>query len=943
MKRLLLILSLVLAGAVGAAEPGGPADHVDPFIGTGGHGHTYPGATLPFGMVQLSPDTRLTGWDGCSGYHDSDDVLYGFSHTHLSGTGISDYGDILFLPQTGEGERTARFDKASERAEPGYYAVRLVDHAIDVELTVTERSGLHRYVFPQGQAAWVVVDLQHRDELRDLSLKIVSDREIEGFRRSTGWADDQIVYFFARFSRPFEVVNGRFYFGEEGGELLVRVGISAVDTEGARRNLEEEQGERPFDEIRRDAREIWNTALGRIAVEGGSAAEQEIFYTSLYHAMIAPNLYSDVDGRYRGMDKKVHTARGRRHYTVFSLWDTFRSAHPLYTLIETERTREFVDTFLAMYEQGGRLPVWELAANETDTMIGYHSIPVIADAWVKGIRGFDAEAALDAMVDSATRDHFGLAAYKRQGFIGAEDDGESVSKTLEYAYDDWCLARLAEGLGKEEVRNAYDRRSQGWRHLLDPETGFMRARRNQRWIEPFDPARVDNNYTEANSWQYSFFVPHDIEGLMAALGGEERFVERLDDLFETDSNTTGRDQADITGLIGQYAHGNEPSHHMAWLYHYAGRPDLSARRVRRILGELYTPEPDGLSGNEDCGQMSAWYVLAAMGLYPVTPCSDQYVLGVPLFARVKLNLESGRSFTIRASGGGPFIESAVLNGKPLMRSFLKHGEITRGGELLLNLSERPGKVWGRAPALRPRSRVDGPSLPAAPFLRSKADTFLQAMTVELDSFDEDATIGYSVGGATDTWADYQEPLEIEDSMRMHFFAERDGLRSPVVEAYLHRIPNDWTVEPGSVPNAQYTAGGPLALVDGLRGDANWRTGGWMGFQYTDFMATVDLGEVQPVTRVGASFLQDQRSWIWMPTELVVAVSTDGEDFQEVATLRTNVAADAEGILLRDMVAEVDVAEARFVRIMARSLGTIPDWHPGRGDGAFIFVDEVIVE
>jgi putative alpha-1,2-mannosidase len=895
-------------------------------------------------MVQLSPDTRLTGWDGCSGYHFSDDILYGFSHTHLSGTGISDYGDILFLPQAGEGEGelTARFDKATERAEPGYYSVRLVDDAIDVELTVTERTGLQRYIFPEGKPAWVVVDLAHRDELLDSSLKIVSDREIEGFRRSTGWAKDQMVYFVASFSRPFQVVNGRFYFGDKGGELLIRVGISAVDADGARRNLEVGQGERPFAEIRREARDRWNDALGRIAVEGGTAAEREIFYTALYHAMIAPNLYSDVDGRYRGMDGKVHRAEGRRHYTVFSLWDTFRSAHPLYTLIETERTREFIETFLAMYAEGGRLPVWELAANETDTMIGYHAIPVIADAWVKGIRGFAANAALDAMVDSATRDHFGLAAYKKQGFIGSEDDGESVSKTLEYAYDDWCIARLAEGLGRETLKTEYDRRSQGWRHLLDPETGFMRARRNQRWLTPFDPARVDNNYTEANAWQYSFFVPHDLEGLMAALGGEERFVQRLDELFESDSGTTGREQADITGLIGQYAHGNEPSHHMAWLYHYAGRPDLSARRVRRILDELYTAEPDGLSGNEDCGQMSAWYVLAAMGIYPVTPGSDEYVLGVPLFPRVVLNPGSGHAFTIRTGGRGLFIESAVLNGKPLARSFLKHGEIAHGGELLLNLSDRPGEVWGRALKNRPRSRVNGPRVPAAPFLRCEADSFRQAMTVELDSFDKDVTFRYAMDGMNGM-ADYKGPFEITDSTRLRFFAERGGRRSPIMEAYLHRIPNDWAVELGSVPNQQYTAGGAMALIDGLRGHANWRTGGWMGFQDADFSATLDLGTIRPVTRAGAGFLQDQRSWIWMPAEVVISVSTDGENFQEVARLGIDVAEDVQEVFLQEVVATLDGVKAQYVKISAHSFGTIPDWHPGRGGGAFIFVDELIVE
>jgi hypothetical protein len=557
--------------------------------------------------------------------------------------------------------------------------------------------------------------------------------------------------------------------------------------------------------------------------------------------------------------------------------------------------------------------------------------------------------ALEAMVDSATRDHFGLAAYRRQGFIGSEDDGESVSKTLEYAYDDWCIARLAEALGEDDLADEYDRRSQAWRHLLDPGTGFMRARRNQRWVTPFDPARVDNNYTEANAWQYSFFVPHDVEGLMEALGGEERFVERLDALFEAGSETTGREQPDITGLIGQYAHGNEPSHHMAWLYHYAGRPGESARQVRRIVEELYTAEPDGLSGNEDCGQMSSWYVFAAMGLYPVVPGSDEYVIGVPVFSRVAMDVGEGRRFVVRTRGASPdgevFVESATLDGKPLPRSFLRHGEIIGGGELVLTLGEQPGEAWGREPGDRPRSRVDGPRVLAAPFLRSESDRFRDSLVVELGTGEEDAEISFTHDPETRApakWKRYEGPIDVREDTLLRFFAWRGKVRSPVVEAHLRRIPNDWRVELGSEPNPQYTAGGPLALIDGLRGDANWRTGGWLGFQYTDFEATVDFGKARSVRHAGASFLQDQRSWIWMPKEVVISASNDGTRFQEIGRVKTDVPEDAQGVLLRDMVTNVGGARARYLRIHARSLGPIPDWHPGHGDHAFIFIDELLV-
>ncbi len=973
MRRIFVLSFLLALTHTGLLDAGqDPAGFVDPRIGTGGHGHTYPGATLPFGMVQLSPDTRLTGWDGCSGYHDSDRVIYGFSHTHLSGTGISDYGDVLLMPMTGAPKLengaaagpdqgyASRFEKATERAEAGYYAVELADYGIGVELTVTERAGFHRYRLPAGQPAHVIVDLEHRDRVVEAGLKVVDDREIEGFRRSTGWAEDQVVYFVARFSRPFTVAERRsaesglaegdrvaaLAFGDAGSELLVQVGISAVDVGGARLNLEAELPDWDFDAARRAARERWSETLGRVEVEGGSAATRRVFYTALYHSLIAPNLYSDVDGRYRGLDRAVHRVEGRRHYTVFSLWDTFRATHPLYTLLERERSREFIRTFLAMYRQEGRLPVWELAGNETDTMIGYHAVSVIADAWVKGIRGFDEELALEAMLGSATREHFGLAAYARQGFVGSRDDAESVSKTLEYAYDDWCIAQMARGLGREDTARDFERRSQGWRHLLDPETGFMRARRNQRWVEDFDARRVDNHYTEANAWQYSFFVPHDVEGLIEAAGGEAAFLRRLEELFTADSATTGRDQVDITGLIGQYAHGNEPSHHMAWLYHYAGRPERSAARVREILTTLYDDTPAGLSGNEDCGQMSSWYVLSAIGLYPVTPCSPDWLVGVPLFERVRLHFEDGESLTIRTEGEGERVVAATLSGEtlsggPLTRSYLRHEEIVAGGELVLQLGTESS--WGSAPRDRPRSAVSGERILAAPYALAEGDAFRGRLEVALASADAGVTIRHTLSEAG-PFAVYEDPIVLRENAIIRFFAEKEGTRSPTVEASFHRIPHDWQIELAHEPNRSYTAGGPMALIDGLRGTRAWRTGSWHGYQLTDFEATIDLGEVRAIRRAGASFLQDVRSWIWMPAEVVISVSGDGTEFQQVARLGHQVPSDDyETVYLRELTAELEAVEGRFVRIFARNLGAIPDWHPGRGDLSFIFVDEILVE
>jgi predicted alpha-1,2-mannosidase len=633
-----------------------PTRVVDPFIGTGGHGHTFPGATLPFGMVQLSPDTRLDGWDGCSGYHDDDTVVYGFSHTHLSGTGVSDYGDVSFLPGVGTPQghtsygRTlgdgdgARFAKASEHAEPGFYTVTLSDSRIKVELTATERTGWHRFTFPAAESAYVRVDLASRDEVLASSVRVVDDHTIKGERRSRAWARDQRVFFVARFSQPFRArmivggvplpgareADGRdvrvalFFDAARGARVVAKVGISAVDVAGARAALATEAKGWDFDAVRARARATWRRALSRIEVTGATPAQDTTFYTALYHTMLQPNLYTDVDGRYRGRDGEVHVAKGWTQYTVFSLWDTFRAAHPLYTILEPERTRDFIETFLAQYREGGRLPVWELAGNETDCMIGYHAVSVIADAWAKGIRGFDAAAALTAMRASAESDARGLADYRVRGYVPGERESEGVSKTLEYAYDDWCIAGLADALGETVVRDRYLERAQGWRHLLDPATGFMRPRINGRFKTPFDPSEVDFHFTEANSWQYSFFVPQDIAGHIEALGGRARYAAKLDSLFTVSSRTTGREQADITGLIGQYAHGNEPSHHIAYLYDYAGQPWKTQAMVRRILDSLYTTGHDGLAGNEDCGQMSAWYVMSALGLYAVTPGQEQY-------------------------------------------------------------------------------------------------------------------------------------------------------------------------------------------------------------------------------------------------------------------------------------------------------------------------------
>ncbi len=785
-----------------------PAQHdltryVNPFIGTGGHGHTFPGAIVPYGMVQLSPDTRLTGWDGCSGYHYSDSIIYGFSHTHLSGTGILDYGDILLAPSVGR-DYSGRFQHRNETATPGYYSVKLDDENVLVELTATARAGMHRYTFPATDDANIIIDLAHRDKVLDSGLRITSATTVVGWRRSQSWAKDQIVYFALEFSQPFTAhdssdLKTHFRFDTRAGApVLVKVGISAVDIEGALKNLRTEINHWNFDKVKADAKAAWNTELNKITVTGGTVSQLTNFYTSLYHVMTAPNLFMDVDARYRGRDFKTHVAKDFSNYTIFSLWDTFRAAHPLYTIIDRKRTRDFIKTFLTQYEQGGRLPVWELAANETDTMIGYHAVSVIADAAAKGIDGFDINEAFIAMKHSAEfREHRGLAAYIDHGFIPTEDERESVSKVLEYAYDDWCIAQVALRLGKTADYERYSARAQSYKNVFDRATGFMRPRNNAAWVEPFDPREVTFAFTEANSWQYTFFAPHDVSGLVALMGGREQFARKLDQLFTAESRTTGREQVDITGLIGQYAHGNEPSHHMAYLYDYVGQPWKTQERVRQIMDQFYKPEPDGLIGNEDCGQMSAWYVLSAAGFYPVTPGSTVYAIGSPLFPEVRFNLENGKLFVVRsvnASDRNVYVQSAKLNGKVYNKSFLLHDDLMAGGELVFVMGPRPNVRWGVGQGNEPVSRIPVPEIVPVPVIKAAGKTFRGRMQIDLTSIDgKPVNLHYTTDGSEPNAKSkrFTKPFFIEADTTVKALAIADGRRSLIATAKYHRIPHDW--------------------------------------------------------------------------------------------------------------------------------------------------------
>ncbi|HEX3084529.1 MAG TPA: GH92 family glycosyl hydrolase [Pyrinomonadaceae bacterium] len=960
---------------------------VDPLIGTGGHGHTFPGASMPFGMVQLSPDTRLTGWDGCSGYHYSDHIIYGFSHTHLSGTGISDYGDILLMPTVNEVSLTDRgyaasFNHSNESARAGYYGVKL-DNGILVELVATLRAGFHRYTYPQSNARNIVLDLAHRDRVLDSSLRVVDATHLEGFRRSSAWAKDQVVYFVAEFSQPprdttiykddreIEGKDARgnnlkavFRFAaKDEAAILVKVGISAVSIEGARKNLAAEIPNWDFSKVREDADIAWQKELNKIQASGGSEAQLKTFYTALYHTMLAPNLFMDVDGQYRGRDFQTHTARGFENYTVFSLWDTFRAAHPLYTIIDQKRTRDFINTFLAQYQQGGRLPVWELAANETDTMIGYHAVSVIADAAAKGIDGFDLKLAFEAMKHSAELNQSGLRAYTTHGYIELEDEKESVSKTLEYAYDDWCIAQVARMLGRTDDYQRYLRRAQFYQNMFDRDSGFMRPRSNGGWLAHFDPREVSFNFTEANSWQDTFFAPQDITGLISLMGGKDKFWHKLDELFATESKTTGREQADITGLIGQYAHGNEPSHHVAYLYDYIGQSWETQYWVRQIMDKFYTPQPDGLIGNEDCGQMSAWYVLSAAGFYPVTPGSPIYAIGTPLFPEIRFRLESGKEFVIKAngvSGENIYIQSATLNGRPHPIPFLTHRDLMAGGQLVFEMGPRPSFKWNWDLDASPSHISDNYFVPT-PVIKTSGKTFKDRLEVSMDAaplqerYTEGFELSVLIGNKLEIHytTDGSEPNRGSTLFTQPFFIDRTTTvkarafdaagASLVASGTFHKISRNWTIKLLSKYNRQYPAGGDGGLIDGVRGSSNFGDGAWQGYQGQDLIAIVDLGNTQNVSKLGAGFLQNVESWIWMPRSVDFELSTDGVNFVRVLSVNNEVSDKDFGAIVKDLVGTFSPRPARYVRVTAHTYGKIPAWHPGAGDEAFIFADEIIIE
>lgn len=725
MKRITQLIAACFLAVVSCSAPtqSDVTSLVDPFIGTAAHGHVFPGAATPFGMVQLSPDNGTSGWDWCSGYNYSDSVIAGFSHTHLSGTGIGDLCDILFLPSMDEFSLSlpdsaaslaklnrVYFSHEAEQARPGYYAVALAS-GVNAELTATQRCGIQRYTAVRGGTMHVLVDLGFAinwDRPTECSLSWDSIA-LSGKRISAGWAEKQYLFFSSGFSKaPASVkmitagaltggtaAEGRNiacvldFEMNEGEELIIKTGISAVDEAGAAANLAEEMRDWDFAAAAAEAQQAWQKKLEVIRAESADTSLLKVFYTALYHTMIAPNLYCDTDGRYRGTDGEIHTTAGFTNYTVFSLWDTYRAAHPLFTLTVPEMVPDFINTMLTIRDQQGKLPVWSLAANETNCMIGYHAVPVIADAVHKKFTGFDYGRALDASVHSASLDFRGLDYYRKYGYIPSELENESVAKTMEYSIDDWCISQMASDLGKTELAAEFLSRSHNYRNLFDTTIMFVRGRMSDgSWRPDYDPLyshHTRSDFTEGNGWQYTWLAPHDVDGLVSLFGSREMFLQRLDSLFRVTEEVKGENSSpDISGLIGQYAHGNEPSHHIAYLFSMAGAPEKTESIVRRIMAEMYTDSKDGICGNEDCGQMSAWYVFSAMGFYPANPADGKFILGSPVLDRVTISLPGDKTFTVIAEGNSREnvnVSASYLNGVKLDRNYITWEEITAGGEL----------------------------------------------------------------------------------------------------------------------------------------------------------------------------------------------------------------------------------------------------------------------
>lgn len=951
MKFTLTLFSICILG-ISYAQPqqNKYSKYVNPLIGTGGFGHTFPGATTPFGMVQLSPDTRInSSWEGCSGYHDSDSVIYGFSHTHLSGTGCSDYGDIAFMPAYVDSDfltekvharpksNTGTFNHKDEKASAGYYKVSYDD--IKVQLTASTRAGMQQYTFKRDGYVCVQLNLAHRDELIDSKIEKTSNTKYQGYRRSKAWAQDQLVYFsfeiskepvlartFSGFTEGGKQADALFlyYQVKKGEQILIKTGLSSVDEKGATLNLTTEIPHWDFKKTQAEAVAKWDKELSKIEVVDTNTTNKIKFYTALYHCMIHPNVLNDVDGKYRGRDNKVHQADGE-YYTLYSLWDTHRALHPLLNIIDKERSKNFIKSFLAQYQQSGRLPMWELWNNETNCMIGFHSVSVILDAYRKGvIDKVLLEKLYPAILSEASSDRFGLAKFRARGYLEVEDESESVSKTLEYAYDMWCVAEIGKILKKPDL-TAFGKYADAWKNVYDVSIGYMRPRKNGGWLSPFNPYEVNNHYTEANAWQYSYFVPH-----------RNDLKQNVLPLFQANTKTTGREQSDISGLIGQYAHGNEPSHNYVYLLPVKERQQY----IQQITDELYGIGRDGLCGNDDCGQMSAWFVFAAMGFYPTCPGKAEYDFGYPLFDELKIIKDDKVICSITKEANAKILYPTLSTTTGINSTVLHHDDIEKGVKITFKTTKAAEQH--KISYAKSNDNIVSPVLLAE---RQIFRDFNQiAIALPNEKVDSSIELYYSIDSPTVKYAKlYQNPFYLMNSSKVYAFAKKGNYTSNFTEGHYYKMPNNWSLTLRSTYNKQYSADGPEGIIDGLRGDTDWRKGRWQGYQSQDFEVNIDLKTEKEIKAVSAGFLQDTRSWILMPTKVEIYTSNDGTIFSLRASINNTVRDQDYAVQVKDFGSKIENCRARYVKVVAKNYGTLPHWHQGAGGDAFIFIDEITIK
>ncbi|NOT36659.1 MAG: glycoside hydrolase family 92 protein [Saprospiraceae bacterium] len=936
------------------------ADYVNPFIGTDGHGHTFPGPCYPFGMVQLSPDTRLEGWDGCSGYHYSDSLIYGFSHTHLSGTGVGDYCDILIMPGSKKLTKLdlessyfpSRFQKRNESASPGLYQVFLDDPKIKVKLTTTLRTGLHEYSFNDSTFSWVVIDLKHRDKILHAGFDEKNRIQISGHRTSSSWAKEQNVFFSLKFSQN---VSQYIYSNDSlrlfcifknlpSNKLSIQCAISSVDIQGAKNNLNAEWMNFRFESTYKNCLYQWNKMLSRIQIKDTNTYLKKlktIFYTSLYHTLIHPSLYQDADQRYRGMDYKIHLGSKKTpRYTVFSLWDTYRAAHPLYQLIYPEFNYCFAKTFLEQYKECGRLPVWELSNYETYCMIGNHSIPVLANVFLSQTKKFylDASEVISAMEGTFEKNYSNIKEFK-QGYIAMENGAESVSKTIENALDYYAYNLIKKSKNQEHKY---------YQNLYNPETGFFQPKQNCSFTKIFDPYEVNFNYTEANAWQYLFGAHHDINGMIDCFHRDKvhdktkvkniaphPLERKLDSLFRTSSRMTGREQADITGLLGQYAHGNEPSHHDAYLYNYCNRNDKTQMYVTRIMNNFYTDKADGLCGNEDCGQMSAWYVFSAMGFYPVNPVTSKFQSGFPLFNTVEIRIPGQKKIKIERNNYKRkfFVSRLSINDDDIHSEFSIHS-----GDQIKFYYDSKNYLQLDPPVATTTDKY----IPV-PYKLGGDEVFDDSTFLELKGFSPSG-IEYSIDSAFKTKYNYKIPIAIKNEGSYYFRYKQnqeENNLNQMQKVVFTKKPVGFFHHTETAYDPQYAAGGGNALFDGLKGSMDFRDGRWQGFRGKDVIVQIKITNPEKINGIKVRCLQDQNSWIILPELIKVFVSNDGYNYSREDLITHNIPKNTNESVDHVFTTE-KVKGSKFIELKILNSGTLPDWHISSGKNSWIFIDEIII-